>query len=319
MDIVLHIRRGDGDGDDDGGDELEVLGRDVQPQRQRDDQAVDDAAEHDADDALADPAAAAGKDLADDQTRQRDRDHAGAEVDVAELVVLTDQAAGERREGVGEAQADRDGDLGVDGGGADHVETVARRADGKSERRAEKPDEHDRDHTQQQREQHQRAPLAAAGECLEQRKDRIAPRDGHVGRKAHDREVDRIQAGVRDDAGEDALHAEARLQKGGDEAREHTSSHGRRQRQKRMPRDGEHRAHGAAERKAAVGREVCNVQDGKADEQRQRDEAVNQADLKRGLQHCQHKRPSFGISDISQNSAAWSSRARSCTCRQTPA
>lgn len=45
MDIVLHIRRGDGDGDDDGGDELEVLGRDVQPQRQRDDQAVDDAAE----------------------------------------------------------------------------------------------------------------------------------------------------------------------------------------------------------------------------------------------------------------------------------
>lgn len=78
-------------------------------------------------------------------------------------------------------------------------------------------------------------------------------------------------------------------------------------------------AHGTAERKAAVGREVCNVQDRKADEQRQRDEAVNQADLKRGLQHCQHKRPSFGMSDISQNSAAWSSRARRCTCRQTPA
>lgn len=68
------------------------------------DQAVDDAAEHDADDAACrHHRGGPGKDLADDQTCQRDRDHAGAEVDVAELVVLTDQAAGERREGVGEA------------------------------------------------------------------------------------------------------------------------------------------------------------------------------------------------------------------------
>ena len=64
-----------------------------------------------------------------------------------------------------------------------------------------------------------------------------------------------------------------------------------------MAGDGEHGADGAAEREAAVRGEVGDIQDGKADEQRQRDEAVNKADLKRRLQNSQHGAPSFGMLD----------------------
>ena len=181
-----------------------------------------------------------------------------------------------------------------------------------------KADEHEHNHGRDEREQDQSAPLPA-NEALEKRKHRVDPGDGHVGRKAHDRKVDRVEAGVRDDAGEDALNAEARLQKGRDVAREHARRHGREQRKDRVAGNGEHGAHGAAEREAPVRGQVGDIQDGKADEQRQRDEAVNEADLERRLQNGQHGTPSFGMSDISQNSAAWSSRARSCTCRRTPA
>ena len=74
---------------------------------------------------------------------------------------VADQAAGQRREGVGQAPADRDGGFRIDGGSADHIQTVARGADRQAAGRANHADDHETHNGRDQRAQAQPAPPPA--------------------------------------------------------------------------------------------------------------------------------------------------------------
>ena len=65
-----------------------------------------------------------GGDLADDEGGQADNDHAGAQIDVRSLLILGQHRTGQGGQGIGQHQADGNGEAGVDGGGADHVRVV---------------------------------------------------------------------------------------------------------------------------------------------------------------------------------------------------
>ena len=74
----------------------------------------------------------------DEQRGQGYGDHTAAHIDIKGLLLLGHQAAGQRREGVGDAQAHGGGEGGIDGGGAHHVRVIARCPDGEPQPRAQK-------------------------------------------------------------------------------------------------------------------------------------------------------------------------------------
>ena len=285
--LLAQVRQGDSQRHDDGRDELETLRREVQPQGDGDDETVDYAARHRADDLERDAAAAEDR-LADDERSEADDDVGG-------LLILREDRARERRDGVRGAQADRDGHARVDGARAHHVGVIARGADGEPQPCAQKQDQQHAHHRRDGRGEDELIRRRAAEEIPEHGENRVGLEHVHVGRKTHHREVHRVKSGVRDDAREDGRHAQPRLQQSGDEARRGTGQHGQRDPKDRVPRHGQHGGHRAAQRERSVRGHIRDIQDAEAQKQRHRDKSIDKAQLQRAGDdiHTQHVQFSF--------------------------
>ena len=258
---LLDARRGNGQRHNDGRQELQALdGHDLRVEYDGVDEAVNDRAENRGDDALFD-ASAPEQRLADDEAGEADDDDARAGVDVHSLLILADDRAGERREHVGKAQADRDRERRIQGRGAHHVGVIARGADGKTHARAEKQHQQKTGQKRDKRCEQQLVPLAADAGLAQHREDGLAAKQALVGFPAHGHQVHGVKAGVRDDAGEDRRHAELRLQKRGDKARARAREHRGEDGEDRVSRGRHGDGHGRAEDEAAVGRQIGDVED----------------------------------------------------------
>ena len=284
-DLALEVGAGDGDDDDHRRDQLQHRGRHVEAQGDGIDQAEDERAQDHADGALRN-ASAAHEGAADEEACQGDGHHAGSDVDVDGLLGLGQEAAGEGREGVGDAEADGGGEGGVNRGRAHHVGVVARGADGEAEARAQEEREED-NHENHGDEGHQELILGRQGgslqEILRQGEDGLGL--VHVQERgiAHDGDVDGIEAGVDDDAGKEALDPHAGLEQGRDEARDDARKHRGRQGEPGVAGDGNHGAHTGAEGEAAVRGQVADVQHRIAQEQGQNGQGVDETELQGGL------------------------------------
>ena len=286
---VLDGRHRDGNGYDEGRHQLHGGRRNIEAQGHRHNEAVQAAAEHDAQHP-AHHGALAHQRLADDERSQCDGHHAGAHVDIAALLVLGQQTAGQGRQRTGDAQAHRDGKGRIDAGRPHHGGVVAGRPDGQAQPGAQKSHHPGTGQRDDHHGQHQLIPAARKGQrCFGQREDRVRLDQRQRRRKAHDRQIDGIKAGVHDDARHDALDAEAGLQKGCDETGAHTGRHRRQQGQKGVAGQCNLAGHSAAQREAAIGGQVCNIQNGIAQEQSQRNEGVDAAQFQRGLDHVERK------------------------------
>ena len=282
----------DGHRHDQGRDQLHGRGGHVEPQGHRHDEAVQAAAK----DHAAHPQhhrALAQQRLANDEGGQGDGHHAGAHVDVAALLVLGQQGAGQGGQAARDAQAHHDGVARVDAGSADHGGVVAGGPDGQAQPGAEEPDHQHAGDQDDRRHQNQLIPAAGKGQQLfPEGEHRVHPHQAHVGGEAHHRQVDGVQAGVDDDAGHDAFHPEARLQKGCDEAGQHPRRHGGKEGQHRVAGHGHLTADRTAQGEASVGGQVGDVQNGIAQKQRQRHQRVNAAQLQGRLQDVDRKNTS---------------------------
>ena len=249
---------GDGQRHDDGGNQLETLRRDVGAQGQRDDEAVDDTACHSRR-GLGPHAATAKQRLANDEGRQADDHHAGAQVDVGRFLVLGQYGAGKGRHGVGNAQANRDGERRVDGGGTHHVGVIAGGADGKAHPGAQEQDQQQADDHGDDRGHQQLVREHIAKKRLRHCKDGLRFQHWHVGGKAHNRQVDGVQPRVGDDAGEDRRHAQAGLQSGCDKAGSRTGGNSQKQTQHRVPGHRGGSRDRAPQGKGAVGTHIGDI------------------------------------------------------------
>ena len=296
--IVLALLKGklcpdgghrDGYSHDEGAHQLHGGGGHIEAQGHGHDKAIQAAAKHHAQHP-AHHGALAHQRFADDKGSQCNGHHAGAHVDVAALLVLGQQAAGKGGQRARDAQAHCDGEGRVDAGGPHHGGVVAGGADGKAQPGAQETHHGGTGEYNDRRRDDQLIPAARKGQCgFCQREYRIGLDQGHRGRKAHDRQIDGVQAGVHDDACHDALNAQTCLQKGGDKARTHTRRHGREQGQNGVARQRHLAGHGTAKGEAAIGGQVGNVQDRIAQKQRQRHQTVNAAQLQRRLDHVERK------------------------------
>ncbi len=249
----------------------------MEAQRDRDRKTIQATAEDHAHDP-AENTVLTDKRLPDDQAGKRDRHHAGAEVNITGLLIMSYQAAGKRRHRAGNAQAYGNGKARIDAGRLHHILVVSGRADRKSYPRAEKPcQKHTHDHNDNDR--YDQAVPVASQHIFEQAVDCLVFKNRQVGRKAHYCQIHGIQPRVHDDPGKDRLHTELCLKRRHDKAGTDASRHRRKQRKHRMSHDRHLRAHGAAQRKAPVRRQVGNVQDGIAQKQGQRDQRVDKAEL----------------------------------------
>ena len=317
---ALQVGAGDGDHDNHGGDQLQHGGRHIEPQGDRIDQAEDEGAQHHADGALRN-APAAHEGAADQETRQGDSHHAGADVDVHGLLGLGQEAAGEGGEGVRHAEADGGGEGGVNRRGAHHVGVVARGADGEAETRPQEEREED-DHQDDGDEGDEELILAGKGgafqEGLRLGEDGLGLVHVQEGGIAHDGDVDGVEGGVHDDAGEEALDPHAGLEEGRDEAGDDPGAHGGRKGQPGVAGDGDDSAHAGAEGEAAVRGQVADIQHRVAQEQRKNGQGVDQAEFKRGLAEAEssgksHGRNSFKSSIIKVQSAKFKDQIRGVT------
>ena len=268
----------DGQRHDDGRDQLQTFRGDIGTQCQRDDKAVDHAARHGGH-SLDPHAAAAEERLADDEGRQTDNDHAGAEVDVGRALVLRQHRTGQCRHGVGDAKPHRDGEGRVDRGGAHHVGVITGGADGQAQPGAQKRDEQGADGHRDNHCDQQLGGGTLAESALRRRKDGHGLEHRHIGGKAHDRKVYRIKPRVGDDACQNGGHCQPRLQKRRDKACGGTGQHGQRQPQKWVAGHSGGGRDGTAQRESAVGRHIGDVQHAEAQEQRHRNQRVDEAKL----------------------------------------
>ncbi len=113
-------------------------------------------------------------------------------------------------------------------------------------------------------EQDKRAPLLPEGaltQFAEQRENGVRSEQGDIGFKAHDHQVDGVEARIHNDAGEDAGNLESGLQNSGDETGEHAGGHRRGKREDRMSGKRDHDADRAPERVAAVGGKIADIKD----------------------------------------------------------
>ncbi len=122
-------RGGNGRAHNNGGDQLHVVGRDIEAQGSGVDAAVDDAARHDTQHPP-DHGALADKCLADDQRGQSQHYHAGAAVYIGKSAVLGHHGSGQAGHGISHTKAHCNGKGGIDGGGPHHIRVVAGGPDG---------------------------------------------------------------------------------------------------------------------------------------------------------------------------------------------
>lgn len=305
-----------------GGDELEHERGHIQPQRDSVNKAENDSAQHHADRAP-EHAAAPHDGAADEQRRQRDRDHARAEVYVHGFLRLRHKAAGQRRERVCGAQPDSGCKRRIDGRGAHHNGVIARRADGKPEPRAqEKREQHERE---DDRRSGDRELVAACERSARERRlcggiDRVRLVEVQKRRAAHHGNVHGIERRVDDDARKETVDAHARLQQRDNEAGAHARRHRRAQRQPRMTGERDDSPDGGTESEAAVGGHIADVEHGIAQIQRQRRKRAGQTQLKRRLTegeqsgnvHCASLSP-----EHRRSSRRWLSLSRRCTGGQS--
>ena len=257
---------GDGQAHNDGGKQLHALGGHVDAQGQGDDEAIEHAAadgRH-----RLDPQPAPGEDgFADDEGGQADDHHAGAQVDIGGALVLCQYRPGQRGHGVGHAQPHRDGKGGGDGAGPDHVRVIAGGADGKAQPGAQEEDEQHTDHQGDEGRHNQFVGGVLPHQVLGDGEHRGGFEHGHVGGKAHDSQVDGVQSGVGDDAGQDGGHAQAGLQKSGDKARAGTGQNGQDQPQEGVSGHGGGGGDRTAQGERAVGGHIRDVKHAEAEEQ----------------------------------------------------
>ena len=122
----------------------------------------------------------------------------------------------------------------------------------------------------------------------EEGEDGVLPQQGLVGLPAHGHQVDGIEPGVGDNAGQDGGHPQLGLEECGDEAGTGAGGHGGGDGHERMPGGGTAHRNGAAQDKAAVGGHVGDVQDPVAEEEGHGHQSVLEAQLQGGLDDVEH-------------------------------
>ena len=276
--LPLEIRHGQERGHNHGGEELEIVRVELEPEDEHHNEVIHDAAEDDKAQAHGEVAALAeervAQHLADDDGGEANDNRAAAHVDVGKALVLRHQAAGERDHAVGERQAEHLHGIDVDALRAAHRRVGARGADGAALLGAEVPVEERDEHGREQQTLPDRA-----GHAAQRQKQAVLIRvDRGIGLHAHDAQVDRVERELRQDAGEDGRNAELRVQQAGHETREQTRDHGREQRRPCRPAgDDEHDRHGAAGGERPVDRQIGDIEQAERDVHAQGHDAPDDA------------------------------------------
>ena len=142
---VLALPKGDGqeDGHHQGGEQLQVVGVQAQPQNDLDDHVVDDGPDDGGQQLQGEVVEnSAQQHLPDDDGGQSDDNGAPAHVDGGAALVLGQQGPGQGHQAVGEHQAQHLGGVGVDPLGSGHAGVGAGGPEGAAQLGAEKPVQH---------------------------------------------------------------------------------------------------------------------------------------------------------------------------------
>lgn len=269
--FLLHGGDSQRNGDDHGGEQLQVVCRQADGNDDGDDQVVDDGT-YDGGGAAHDKTAeAAQQHFADDDAGKADDDGAATHVDIRIALILGEQRAGKGHKSVGEHQAEHLHGVGVDGHGPGHVLIVAGGADGVADLSAEEP-VHDR----HQRRAEQRAddngfrpvgsiPAVGVGGREDQRLGEFQQRDIWFTvpeAAAHDVQVDGVKPQLSQNTGQDRRDLQLGVEQTRNAARQHAGAEGQAQRDNGIHvfRDKD-RAKAAAGGKAAVHRQIGKVKD----------------------------------------------------------
>ena len=278
--------------DDDRRHQLQHKRRHIQPQRDGIDQPEDHRAQNRTHRAQKDSAAAENR-AADQQRGQRDGDHTLPDVDIRRLLILREQAAGQRRKAARGTQADRSGHGRVDGRRAHHVGIIAGRADGEAHAGAkeQRQKQYDQHHCRKRGQQLILPSERRTGQrSFHERKHRLRLVETQKRRAVHNGNVDGVQRRIDDDPGKQTVDAHARLQNRHDQPGHQSRAHRRKNGQHRMARHGCDRAGHSAEREAAVRRQVADVQHRVTQIQRQYGHRADKPKFQRCLYQSQNTR-----------------------------
>ena len=263
--MTLEVGDSQEDGHDDCGEQLQVVGRQLEPEDDANDDVVDDAAD-DHKGQLAEEVQVLAQqgfadDLADDDGGQADDDGTAAHVDVGKTLILCHEAAGQSNEGVGQAQGDDLGDADVDALCLTHSRVAASGTDGTALFGAEVPVKgRDDDGDEHQSDENGSGDLPGGEE-----QGILIHADGQVGH-AHDVQVDGVQGDLGQDAGQDGRDAQEGVEQAGDETGGQTCQDGDEQGSGDGPAvEDEHHGDRAAGGEAAVYGQVSEVQQTEGD------------------------------------------------------
>lgn len=247
------------DGHDDCGEQLQVVGGQLEPEDDAHHDVVDDAA-NDHKGQLAEEVQMLAQqrlsdDLTDDDGGQANDDGAAPHVDVGKPLILCHKAAGQSHKGVGQAQSDDLGDADVDALCLTHSRIAASGTDGATLFGAEVPVErHDHNGDEHQGDKDGSGDLPGGEE-----QGILIHADGQVGH-AHDVQVDGVQGDLGQDTGQDGRDAQEGVEQAGDESGSQTGQDGDEQGGGDRPAvENEHHGDGAAGGEAAVYGQVSKV------------------------------------------------------------
>src|SRR3954454_21057168 len=305
---------------EDRGHQFQVVRIESPAQRERDDQSKKHRAHDRADERGAD-AVGADQRAADDHARQSPHNHADAHLHIGESLVLREERAGECDQSVRDAEPEDDHVLDADAERADHLFVVARRAHRAAEVRVEEEPGDERDDQNDRADDDQRADVARAHRPTEERGGVVAGDlaaevlrvggDGGDGEerqvaRAHHVQIDRVERGHHQDAGEQLIDLEARVQHAGADAGEAAGDECGDARGDRMHAAREQRGCGrGAEGDGAVGGDVGEAEDAIADVDAEGEKREDQSDGPRGEEQ-RHAMPPSAIGKT-QHAPRWNS------------
>ena len=267
IELLGQYRQRKRNGNDDRGEQLEVLCRPVSLQNDALDNTVDDGTggnRHQ----LAQQRALTEQHIADDDRSQTEHDTAGTHVQRCHFVVLRDQRAGHGDQTVGQHQAGELGGVSVDAQRAAHMLVIAGGADNDALFRAEEPP---------QRQNHQHNSYSAVHQndaLLVQTKGRnnaencgiyLASlgnlhREGQI-RLAHDVQINRVQADLRQNGRQQARNLQLGIHQTSHRAGSHARGKCHNRRREGIPSgDNQLSCHSAAQRKASINRQISKIQ-----------------------------------------------------------
>lgn len=165
--------------------------------------------------------------------------------------------------------------VGVDRRGTHHRLVVAGGADAQPRRGAEEEDEEEAD----EQGDAERDEQLAEGEAGDGGEDGVHPKQGDHRTPAHHPQVDGIEPGHREDAREDRLDFQLGLQKGAHHAGAPARRDGEQDAEIGVGGVGEYGGDGRAEGKAAVDRQIGDIEDAVGDEEAERDKRVDEPQL----------------------------------------